>query len=783
MIARAKQKESTDTRSRLLSRVANTLEGYLQFYDDVTQDVTPGWPTWSQSIRMKALLDNRRILVADDTGVNGKTFTAVASKFALDKQTQKRNPALVISPNSGLLNAWSPQEVNRYAHIMNVREQEVVTVQEYRDLDKITPTTDFSILNWEKLSVSEDDHRWEKLGSLLDTLHPELTILDECHNAKGLHSLRGKTMRRITDRINGGYLMLLSATPIPNKYRDLGMIFHMLDPGKYPNPAMFTHCAPEVMKELLDRQSWFRLTRTDLKDELGLPDFYEHELAVNLTDEESEIYFKAWADCVTLGEGLTELRKILYNPALSKYGARFSGRSSKLEKISQVTDKLVSQGHKVLIKTNYVTNFIDDIVEAVGHDPLVVIGDVDITDRNPIFWQFRHNPKKKVLIVSSVGEESVDLTTGDVPIDLLSMEPELSPREFNQFTGRGYRRGQRAPVAHYSFVTQSRHLDQLMLGYLTNLSQQYGFAIPKKFKPRTIDVDMLGMRKAKNCIVNKVYGAEQITKREESVYDAHEIDRAVTHLEGLVKPSTFKSLEPFQLSTIVQTRWRNLGEEQFESLVKSRGWKKWRNWYEDGWKGSASYVTNAIIGKLIDDLEETLDDPTIASIGDGRAYFSRATQKPAVGIDLDAKWLEQGKRDCDKKNIPYRYIQASATDTTLPGNSVDIVVNAYTIFYLGQDDQRSEVEQAVLETNRIQKKKGRFFVALPYSIDARAVERWNREMPAYGYKPVTYLSPHETKTEGMTNGCHIMQYEKTKDVKKPQGKDLSFYHNREVFVG
>ena len=93
-------KQSSDVRSRLLNRVAGTLDGYLQFHEAISENSEPGWPTWSQSIRIKALLDNRRILVADDTGVNGKTFTAVASKFSLDKKTDRKNPALVISPNS-----------------------------------------------------------------------------------------------------------------------------------------------------------------------------------------------------------------------------------------------------------------------------------------------------------------------------------------------------------------------------------------------------------------------------------------------------------------------------------------------------------------------------------------------------------------------------------------------------------------------------------------------------------------------------------------------------------
>jgi len=36
---------------------------------------------------------------------------------------------------------------------------------------------------------------------------------------------------------------------------------------------MFSHAPAAIMKELLDRQVWFRLTRQDLKEQLELPDF------------------------------------------------------------------------------------------------------------------------------------------------------------------------------------------------------------------------------------------------------------------------------------------------------------------------------------------------------------------------------------------------------------------------------------------------------------------------------------------------------------------------------
>ena len=136
------------SRDRLGEMVARELQGYLDFYDGMVSRTEPGWPTFSQSIRMKALLNNKRILVADDTGVNGKTFTAVASKFSLDDHLGERTGTLVVAPNSGMLNAWSSDEVNRYAGYVRAGRQEVVTIENYSGLERVTGDTDFAGRRW-----------------------------------------------------------------------------------------------------------------------------------------------------------------------------------------------------------------------------------------------------------------------------------------------------------------------------------------------------------------------------------------------------------------------------------------------------------------------------------------------------------------------------------------------------------------------------------------------------------------------------------------------------------
>ncbi len=773
----------------LIKQVLRNLQGYVDFYDSLIKGTEPGWPTWSQSIRIKALLENKRILVADDTGVNGKTFTAVASKFCLDDKLGKRNPTIVIAPNNGMLNAWNQDEINRYALKINAPEQKVVTIRDYGDLQSIAIDTDFVVINWEKLSISENDRRFHKLMNAIKQFDPRFFIFDESHNAKGSSSLRSKRIQDIIKYTTDKYVMLLSATPIPNRYRDLSMVFHMLNPKKYTSPNMFSYAPAEVMKELLDQHCWFRLTREDLKEELGLPDFIERIIPIPLRNDEAEIYFKEWADCVTLGEGLTSLRKALYNPGLSKYSSEFNGKASKLERIAALVEEVVRKGEKAIIKTNYVNNgIINDIVEAVSQGKkrkvLVAHGETNLEDRKTIYWQFRNNPIRNILVLSSVGEESIDLTTGDIPLHLIPYEPEITPREFNQFTGRGYRRGQRGIVTHYTFVTESPILNQLMLDYLNELSEKHGLKIPKKFIPRTIDTDMLAMRRSKQKTVDDIYGCKQISRKEEGIYDADEINRARTYLQGLVNPQTFSDINPFALASIKQAFWRNLGEEQFKELVKSKGWKKWRNLYENGWKNSASYETNRFIGQIIDLLEKRGENlENIVSIGDGRAYFSRATHRPCLGIDLDEKWLELGKKDCDKRKILYEYKVSGATDTGVNSDSVDAVINAYCIFYLKQGRGYNEVEKAIIETNRIIRDNGYSIHALPCSLEENRVREWSSRLKPYGFVEITYYTPEQTKCDNMKKGVHILVHQKTHSNTTNHGLDISFYENTRRFIG
>ncbi|MBI4439137.1 methyltransferase domain-containing protein [Candidatus Woesearchaeota archaeon] len=764
----------------VLDDVRVTLEDYLSFYEDFTRQSEPGWPSWAQSIRVRALLKKKRVLVADDPGVNGKTFSAIASKIALERETGSSFPTFVVSPNSGMINAWSEASITDYAAKLHARPQRVLTVRAYEDLAHATPNLDFLVINWEKLSVEPQSQEWQGIERALNVMNPQFFAIDELHNGKSATSLRGQTLQRLTAHTIGKYLMALSATPIPNRYRDLSIVFHLLDPLKFSSPSMFTYSPAEVMRELLARQVWFRLTRQDMKEDLGLGDFREEVVPFELSRQEAEAYFRAWSACVTVGEGLSELRKILYNSRLSKYAAAAPEFSSKMVAVAAKVDELVRQGHKVAIKADYVNGVLDPLAKLLSerHDTVVVKSEHSLEERKEFYDRFRDPRGPSVLLVGPHSNESVDLTTGSIPLDELSIEPEMTPGEKGQWTGRGYRRGQTADVTHYSFVAQSSVLNDWMRAYVAELCQNFGVRLPRNFVPRTIDSDMLAMCSAKERVIEKIYGGRDLTREEESLYDANpqDFNAAMRHLESMVAPGSFKSIKPFQVATLMQTRWRNLGEEGFEQLIQTKGWAGWTRRYEAGWRGSASEETLRILGGIIELDRKRSSDYTVVDVGAGAAYFSRATGIPSVCVDIDGKFLELGRKECDRLGIQNRYIASRATSIPeLQDGTADAVVNSYAIFYIGQDGDRNEVEKSVIETNRILRDGGLFLISLPYTIDDVIVKRFTANMGQYGFAPSIYYSPLETKRENMTSGCHILGFRKTADIRAEQGLDMSFY--------
>jgi len=397
-----------------------------------------------------------------------------------------------------------------------------------------------------------------------------------------------------------------------------------------------------------------------------------------------------------------------------------------------------------------------------------------------------------MLLVSPVAEESINLSAGRQAMTIISLEPEMTIRENRQLTGRGYRRGQKGDVVHQTIMTMSPALQLMMIKYMNELGR-LGVKVPKKFQPRTICEDMYTMRKAKEEVAELFYALKPISKKQQGIWDVDTLNNALNHLLGIVRLRELRMGSPFGLATLIQTKWQNTGEEEFKELVQTPGWRDWTKLYEQGWEGSESQKTLGVANTVIDwciSQKNWNYEPAIVDVGAGAAYFSRVSGKSVTAIDVDLEWMLTGKEKIRKnrklKGIENLYYRGSATSTGLKNRCADIVLNSYSLFYLGQEkegkrgeDPRSEIEAAVLETNRILIKGGYFVLALPHSLDATNMKRLRGNICSYGFKEARYVAP------GDTEDCnsYIMAFEKTNSIRKKLGKDLSLYDDLSVVSG
>ena len=757
-----------DTRA-IIDRTIEELQGYLDYYKFTQENYEPGWPSWPQSMRIKAFVEKKRILVADDPGIVGKTFDGFAGKIELEKRTGKRTRALVISPNSGVLNAWSQSEMDLYTAKMRYDRRQVVRpIREFSDLDDLVDA-DFTVVNWEKLSIPEDGWKWTAFEKFLARYSPDVFIFDECHNAKTSSSLRGKSLSRLVKYTEDRHVLLLSATPIPNRYRDLGMVFHMLDPKTYDDPRAIVKLPPEIIRELLNRQVWFRLTYEDMKEPLGLPDFVEKTIPVQMTKTEAEAYHAAWRDCTFIGRGLTDLQLASIDARLTKYYKGPDIMPSKIRAVRENANAAVESGNRVIVKTRFVAGILNQLYDVLQADRITGLVDagMSLEERRKVYAQFR-NGDIEILLTSDVSGESVDLTTGSVPVTHLHVQPEMCPGPYIQWRGRSLRRGQQrdGTVTIAELVSVSDYAQELQIRDLDEIVQLYNIRRPRNFKPRTIESDMVLLRRAKQAVIDKIYSGRNITSIEEALHDA-DGEKIRTHLSSMPSMAGFSA---FRQATIMQAAWRGIGEAEYERLTKTSLFKE--NWilkYEEGWeqngRASASKKTLQNIGQLIDFYELTLGhEPVIVDVGAGAAYFSRATGRKTICVDLSREFMELG---ASKSPVENEYIVGRATDTGLPENSADIVICSYVLMYNGK-----ELEQCVTEANRLLKDGGKWMIALPYTIDKRQIKTFSDQIVPLGFREVEYYGVKQTKCDEMKAGCHIVVYEKFSDA-LPMGLELS----------
>jgi non-specific serine/threonine protein kinase len=404
-------------------------------------------------------------ILADDMGL-GKTVQALSILQKI-KDEGKKKPFLIVVPTSLVFN-WK-NEIKKFTPDMSYYL--------HHGLNRVNGKTK---RNKEKFNeiLNEKDIIITTYGTLRNDLEMfketefEYIILDEAHVIKNPLSISAKT---VCD-LRGKNKLILSGTPIQNNLTEIWSLFNFLNPGYLGNYDFFRENfvmpvernqdtkAGESLRKLI---APFILRRSKEMIASELPAKTETVLCVSQTPREKEIYnnWKAYykneintiikekgvgKSKMKILEGLTKLRQICLHPKM--IDSKYEGSSAKFDLLMMEIEKLMSEGHKVLIFSSFVKML--TIVKGEFEDRGLKYSYLDgkTKDRETVVSDFQKSEKAQSFLISiKAGGLGLNLTGADY---VFIIDPWWNPAVEMQAMDRAHRLGQKKKVFVYKLIAK-----------------------------------------------------------------------------------------------------------------------------------------------------------------------------------------------------------------------------------------------------------------------------------------------------------------------------------------
>jgi superfamily II DNA or RNA helicase len=412
---------------------------------------------WLQYLRAQSLGG----ILADDMGL-GKTAQALAHVLTEKNAGRLDLPVLVVLPTSLLFN-WQA-EAQRMAPSLRL-----LTLQgPQRDaLFVQMPTHDLVLTTYPLL--------WRDIEALT-AQHFHLVILDEAQMVKNAGSRSARALRRLQSR----HSLCMTGTPMENHLGELWAQFDWLMPGFLGDSRHFAAQWRKPIEEngetiraalLAQRVRPFILRRRKQDVASELPPRTEVIQRVQLQGQQLELYesVRVAVDVqvrrvlqrksfegaqISILDALLKLRQVCCDPHLVK-GSQ-SGPSmerAKLERLTDMLPKLVEQGRRVLVFSQF-TELLDLIAEQLRLLELPFLsltGKTPTKERGQVVQRFQAQEVPVLLVSLKAGGLGLNLTAADT---VIHMDPWWNPAVEEQATARTHRIGQDRPVLVYKLVVQ-----------------------------------------------------------------------------------------------------------------------------------------------------------------------------------------------------------------------------------------------------------------------------------------------------------------------------------------
>ena len=327
----------------------------------------------------------------------------------------------------------------------------------------------------------------------------------------------------------------------------------------------------------------------------------------------------------------------------------------------------------------------------------------------------------------------------------------------------------------------------MMQDAVDEIVEEYDVPRPRNFVPRTISSDKMRLVKYKLAIVDKVYQGVAPEEWERQLFETRTEDDARKFMEGMLSMPKMDKPPAFTQAILLQSMWRGVGESGYKQIADTPLGDRYAKLYTEDWENTFSAMTNRAIARVIDAEDRTQGRQTlVADIGSAHGCVSQALyhlgiQRPTICIDIDPKMLDIGRKVNGSLGVHNYYINSTATGTTLPCASVDAVVMSYMLHYLNQYNGKREVEDALIEANRIIAPGGLLITALPWTVQEQRLQNLARGIENYGFD----LLPVSGFYKAGSNGVHLAVARRTEDVSGYRGnpEDFELYGIRRKFSG
>ncbi|MEN8908027.1 MAG: DEAD/DEAH box helicase [Clostridiales bacterium] len=401
--------------------------------------------------------------LADDMGL-GKTIQLISLLVYERENSITELPTLIVCPTS-LIGNWN-KEISKFAPSLKVfihHGNHRKSSDKFRNI-----VSDNNVVITSFLVVQKDE-------KLLNTVKWSGLILDEAQNIKN----SGTKQTRAIKRIKSEYKIALTGTPVENKLSELWSIMDFINKGYLGSEKEFDHvfASPiengknsDIGNKLKKLISPFVLRRLKTDSEIvrSLPDKNESKEYCTLTKEQAALYKAVVKDMlykIDKSEGierkgmvlasLSKLKQICNHPVhYLKDNTNLDKRSGKLNRLLEMLEKIVVNGDKALIFTQFTEMgyFLEkSIKDNLDLDVLFLHGGISRKERDNMVKTFQSDDMKKPIFILSLKAGGVGITLTKAN-HVFHYDRWWNPAVENQATDRAFRLGQRKDVWVHKFV-------------------------------------------------------------------------------------------------------------------------------------------------------------------------------------------------------------------------------------------------------------------------------------------------------------------------------------------